>query len=103
MKDQVKSSEIQFEKDEVTLKDVVDYVKDNLVEDRVELFAVNGSVYVIYLLSLSLIYIKTYIFFFSRPGILVLVNDTDWELLNGIDSVVSNNDEIVFISTLHGG
>jgi ubiquitin related modifier 1 len=38
-----------------------------------------------------------------RPGILVLINDTDWELEGEGDYVVQNDDEIVFISTLHGG
>lgn len=38
-----------------------------------------------------------------RPGILVLVNETDWELLGGIDAALNSGDEIVFISTLHGG
>lgn len=38
-----------------------------------------------------------------RPGILVLVNDTDWELEGEGDYVLNNGDEIVFISTLHGG
>ncbi|XP_068142469.1 ubiquitin-related modifier 1 homolog isoform X2 [Drosophila tropicalis] len=38
-----------------------------------------------------------------RPGILVLVNDTDWELLGGLDYELQQNDNILFISTLHGG
>jgi ubiquitin related modifier 1 len=38
-----------------------------------------------------------------RPGILVLVNDTDWELLGELDYVIQPNDTITFISTLHGG
>jgi len=38
-----------------------------------------------------------------RPGILVLINDTDWELEGEGDYVLQNDDEIVFISTLHGG
>lgn len=38
-----------------------------------------------------------------RPGILVLVNDTDWELEGEGDYVLKDGDEIVFISTLHGG
>ncbi len=38
-----------------------------------------------------------------RPGILVLVNDADWELLGELDYEIENNDRIVFISTLHGG
>ena len=38
-----------------------------------------------------------------RPGILVLVNDTDWELEGEGDYKLEEGDEIVFISTLHGG
>lgn len=64
-----------------------------------------------------------------RPGVLVLVNDTDWELLYGrgergwelggegrasrrpphsphsgtVDAPVAAGDRVVFISTLHGG
>lgn len=40
---------------------------------------------------------------FSRPGILVLINDTDWELEGEGDYKLQDKDEIVFISTLHGG
>ena len=39
----------------------------------------------------------------SRPGILVLINDCDWELMGGIDYTVEDGDALVFISTLHGG
>ena len=39
----------------------------------------------------------------SRPGILVLINNTDWELEGEGEYVLQPNDEIVFISTLHGG
>jgi ubiquitin related modifier 1 len=39
----------------------------------------------------------------SRPGILVLINDTDWELEGEGDYMLKDGDEIVFISTLHGG
>ncbi|BGP23166.1 Ubiquitin-related modifier 1 [Rhodotorula toruloides] len=38
-----------------------------------------------------------------RPGILVLINSTDWELEGELDYVLQDKDEIVFISTLHGG
>ncbi|KAK0411588.1 hypothetical protein QR680_005730 [Steinernema hermaphroditum] len=38
-----------------------------------------------------------------RPGILVLVNDTDWELLGNLDTVISEGDTVTFLSTLHGG
>jgi len=33
----------------------------------------------------------------------VLVNDTDWELEGEGDYELNEGDEIVFISTLHGG
>ncbi|BGP38485.1 Ubiquitin-related modifier 1 [Rhodotorula kratochvilovae] len=38
-----------------------------------------------------------------RPGILVLINSTDWELEGELDYVLQDGDEVVFISTLHGG
>lgn len=41
--------------------------------------------------------------FVRRPGILVLINDTDWELEGELDYELQDRDEIVFISTLHGG
>lgn len=57
-------------------------MKDNLLRERLDLFMQGDSV---------------------RPGILVLVNDTDWELLGELDYVIQPNDNISFISTLHGG
>lgn len=38
-----------------------------------------------------------------RPGILVLVNETDWELLDKEEADIKEGDKITFISTLHGG
>lgn len=38
-----------------------------------------------------------------RPGILCLINDQDWDLTGQMESPLHNNDEVVFISTLHGG
>lgn len=38
-----------------------------------------------------------------RPGILVLVNDADWELEEERETVLHRDDEVVFVSTLHGG
>jgi ubiquitin related modifier 1 len=40
---------------------------------------------------------------FSRPGILVLINDADWELEGELEYEIVEGDKIVFISTLHGG
>ncbi|KAI1792823.1 ubiquitin-like modifier 1 [Ganoderma leucocontextum] len=58
------------------------WLRDNLLKEREELFIENGTV---------------------RPGVLVLINDTDWELEGEGDYRLKENDEIVFISTLHGG
>ncbi|ORY88844.1 hypothetical protein BCR35DRAFT_301197 [Leucosporidium creatinivorum] len=38
-----------------------------------------------------------------RPGILILINSTDWELEGELEYELEEGDECVFISTLHGG
>jgi len=58
------------------------WIKDNLLKQRPELFIQGESV---------------------RPGILVLINEADWELMGELDYELQENDSIVFISTLHGG
>ncbi len=40
---------------------------------------------------------------YRRPGILVLVNDADWELEGEERYEPKDADNILFISTLHGG
>jgi hypothetical protein len=40
---------------------------------------------------------------YRRPGVLVLINDCDWELCGGLDAELEEKDVVVFISTLHGG
>jgi len=64
------------------VKFLIYWIRDNLLKERVELFMEGETV---------------------RPGILVLINDTDWELEDEGDYVLKQGDEIVFISTLHGG
>ena len=39
----------------------------------------------------------------SRPGILVLINDADWELEGEEAYEIQPHDNILFVSTLHGG
>lgn len=67
---------------EWTLKLLIFHIKDYLLTGRPEMF-MSGST--------------------LRPGILVLVNDTDWELCDKEDYRVQAGDKITFISTLHGG
>ncbi|KAJ1023576.1 hypothetical protein NDA16_003193 [Ustilago loliicola] len=61
---------------------LIQYIRKKLVTEREELFVDGDSV---------------------RPGILVLINNGDWELEGEGDYVLQDGDEIVFISTLHGG
>ena len=61
---------------------LIDYLKKNHLKDKEEMFVQGNSV---------------------RPGIIVLINDTDWELLETINYKVQEKDSIAFISTLHGG
>lgn len=39
----------------------------------------------------------------SRPGILVLINDADWELEGEDKYELMDGDNVLFVSTLHGG
>lgn len=84
---------------------VVKWMKENLLSEREEMFGEGDGVYVFFgfwdfcsnsgqrLISDD----------FRRPGILVLINDADWELEGELEYELRDRDEIVFISTLHGG
>lgn len=69
--------------DPTSLQWLLGELKEKYMSDsRVELFIENDSV---------------------RPGILVLINDTDFELLDREEYIIQPNDHILFSSTLHGG
>lgn len=76
------------------------HLRDHLLQERPELFMEDKTVYVKCPLHFQICSNRCV---FRRPGILVLVNNTDWELEGEGEYVLQNNDEIVFISTLHGG
>ena len=80
---------------------LIHWLKDNLLKERAELFVDNDTVCVFFL-EFHVRSARAYAHS-RRPGILVLINDTDWELEGEGKYVLQNNDEIVFISTLHGG
>ncbi|KAF9463282.1 hypothetical protein BDZ94DRAFT_1259570 [Collybia nuda] len=61
---------------------LIHHMRDHLLKEREELFIEDDTV---------------------RPGILVLINDVDWELEGEGEYVLKDGDEVVFISTLHGG
>ncbi|KAJ5127543.1 hypothetical protein N7448_008322 [Penicillium atrosanguineum] len=59
------------------------YLVDNLMQDqRKDMFIMEDNV---------------------RPGVLVLINDADWELEGEEMYELQKGDNIVFVSTLHGG
>ncbi|KAJ2989495.1 hypothetical protein HDV02_004971, partial [Globomyces sp. JEL0801] len=66
--------------DELNMKGLIQWMSDNLLQERKELFIKSGSV---------------------TPGILVLINDADWELEGELEYKLVEGDTIVFISTLH--
>eukprot|EP00891_Asterochloris_glomerata_P001546 jgi/Astpho2/1546/Aster-05417 len=67
---------------QLTIAPLLSWLRQNALTEREELFIKGNSV---------------------RPGILVLVNDTDWELSGALDTEVEEGDTVTFISTLHGG
>ncbi|KAK4114445.1 ubiquitin-like protein [Canariomyces notabilis] len=62
---------------------LIDYLCKNLMKDpRTDLFVLDNHI---------------------RPGILVLINDADWELEGEEAYEIQPRDNILFVSTLHGG
>ncbi|ESO85936.1 hypothetical protein LOTGIDRAFT_130181, partial [Lottia gigantea] len=82
--DHIKKHQVSLpqQNDKWTIKKLLIWMKDNLLKERPELFLQGETV---------------------RPGILVLVNEADWELVGELDYEIQDKDKIVFISTLHGG
>ncbi|KAL0326238.1 UNVERIFIED_CONTAM: Oxysterol-binding protein-related protein 1C [Sesamum radiatum] len=66
---------------QLTMKHLLSWVRTNLIKERPEMFMKGDTV---------------------RPGVLVLVNDCDWELSGQLETVLEETDVVVFISTLHG-
>jgi ubiquitin related modifier 1 len=64
------------------MESLISHLKKNHLKEKEEMFVQGNTV---------------------RPGIIVLVNDTDWELLETTNYVLSEKDSVAFISTLHGG
>ncbi len=74
--------EIEIEK-EMNLSELLKLMREKYVKRTPELFVnENGNI---------------------RAGILVLINDCDWELEDSYQYVLKDRDVISFISTLHGG
>jgi len=86
IKEEKSSKEIQW-----SLGHLLGWMRDNLLTpDRPELFLKNKNENDVTKLDV-------------RPGILVLVNDADWELVGQTEYILENGDNVTFIYTLHGG
>ena len=65
-----------------TVRQLLVWIRDNMLKQRTDMFLQGCTV---------------------RPGILVLINNTDWELCGELNYCLCDNDTVLFISTLHGG
>eukprot|EP00116_Pleurobrachia_bachei_P018870 sb/3479132/ len=77
-----KRHEVSLPEEGWTIAKLLPWIRDNLLQERPELFMQGQTV---------------------KPGILVLVNDADWELVGEMEYMLEKGDNIMFISTLHGG
>lgn len=75
-------SDASGDKTKWTIRHLIRLLKEKHLQERPELFVEGETV---------------------RPGILVLINDADWELSGELDYQIQDKDKITFISTLHGG
>ncbi|CAH8383757.1 unnamed protein product [Eruca vesicaria subsp. sativa] len=93
------------------MKDLLSWVRSNVIKERPEMFIKGDTVYVSASfissifegLMMNVLLTWKRRFLCRRPGVLVLVNDCDWELSGQLETTIEEKDVIVFISTLHGG
>ena len=80
--DKIKEFEIELKEDKNTIKDVILIMLEKIKGDS-SLFATKEGI--------------------IKPGIIVLYNDSDWEIYDKENTKLENKDIVSFISTLHGG
>ncbi|CAJ0600085.1 unnamed protein product [Cylicocyclus nassatus] len=75
---------VPCDEDTLTVLELIRYVKEVMLKDctRSDMLVDGGTV---------------------TPGVLVLVNECDWELLGCEKAELHNGDVVTFLSTLHGG
>ena len=80
--DKIKEHEIELNENNNTIKDVILIMLEKIKGDS-SLFATKeGNI---------------------KPGIIVLYNDSDWEIYDKENTKLESKDTVSFISTLHGG
>ncbi|KAJ2831614.1 Ubiquitin- modifier 1 [Coemansia furcata] len=75
--------EINTKAEPMTMKDLIKYIKETqVVKGKGEAFASGETI---------------------RPGILVIINGSDWEVMGELEHELEDKDVVEFISTMHGG
>ncbi|KAJ2866698.1 Ubiquitin- modifier 1 [Coemansia aciculifera] len=75
--------EINVKTEPMNMKDLIKYVGETLVLDgKQSAFSREESI---------------------CPGIMVIINECDWEVMDDLEYVLQDGDVVEFISTLHGG
>lgn len=80
--DNRKRIDVDTPEEVATVGDLIQWIRKTLVRERHDMFVLGGSI---------------------RPGVLVLINDVDWELEDTVRYEIVDGDSFAFISTLHGG
>ena len=80
----VRVHNITLTKKDANVRDLIDYICSEMIKNPndIEVFIEDGTI---------------------RPGIITLINDTDWELEGEMDYELEDGDVVSFTSTLHGG
>lgn len=101
---------LEIESDEVTFENLIAYIRNNIIVERKDVFCeyvIDGDfskkckvvVDGVEEASGFNLMDKAKI----KPGIIILVNECDWEILDTYSYKIKNEDKICFLSTLHGG
>lgn len=82
--DKQRHHELTLSDNVVTMGHLITYITDKMISNKndIPVFIENNNI---------------------KPGILVLINDTDWELEGEKEYRLEEDDVISFTSTLHGG
>ncbi|KAF5205473.1 Ubiquitin-related modifier 1-like protein [Thalictrum thalictroides] len=70
--------DLEAGEEKLTMKNLLSWVRTNLIKERPEIFIKGDSV---------------------RPGVLVLVNDCDWELSGQLDTTLEEKDVISIVAS----
>ncbi|OAF70803.1 hypothetical protein A3Q56_01450 [Intoshia linei] len=79
----VKDHDVEISSEIRNMRQLIKWIRDDLIQDKFK---------TLFMLTDDL-----------RPGILVLINDSDWEIFDTYNYELVDKDNILFISTLHGG